>query len=98
MTVPRDVTEPHRTQHLEGEFREGERHDVELGDLRFRAPFPTGTDSGVPSVVSVTEDLATGGQIWTRLYARRAGFPQVIHSSKRFCGPTGLEEHVGSGV
>jgi Domain of unknown function (DUF4166) len=62
------------------------------------SPFPTSTDNGVPSVVSVTEDLATGGQIWTRLYARRAGFPQVIHSSKRFCGPTGIEEHVGGGV
>ena len=62
------------------------------------APFPISTDSGVPSVVSVTEELASGGQIWTRLYARRVGFPQVIHSSKRFCGPTGLEEHVGGGV
>jgi hypothetical protein len=61
-------------------------------------PLPTAADTGVPSVVTVTEDMATGGQIWTRLYARRRGFPQVIHSSKRFAGPTGLEEYVGFGI
>jgi hypothetical protein len=52
----------------------------------------------VPSVVTVTEEMTTGGQIWTRLYARRRSFPQVIHSSKRFAGRTGLEEYVGYGV
>lgn len=61
-------------------------------------PLPLSRDTDVPSVVTVTEDMATGGQIWTRLYAHRNGFPQVIHSSKRFAGPTGLEEHVGCGV
>ena len=61
-------------------------------------PLPTSRDAHLPSVVTVTEDLASGGQVWTRLYVRRRGFPQVIHSSKRFTGPTGLEEHVGCGV
>src|SRR5437764_6429039 len=35
-------------------------------------PLPTST--GVASVVSVTEDISGGGQVWTRVYARRNGF------------------------
>ena len=62
------------------------------------APLPVHRGSHLPSVVTVTEDRATRGQIWTRIYARRNGFPQVVHSSKRFAGPTGLEEYVGFGV
>jgi hypothetical protein len=61
-------------------------------------PLPISTDRHVASIVTVTEDAATSGQVWTRIYARRNGFPQVIHSSKRFDGPTGLEEYLGSGV
>lgn len=62
------------------------------------APLPLHVDVGTPAVVSVSEDCASGGQCWTRIYGRRSGFPQVIHSAKRFAGPTGLEEYVGRGV
>ena len=62
------------------------------------APLPLDEADHMPAVVSVTEDARNGGQIWTRLYTRRQGVPQVIHSSKQFAGRTGLEECVGGGI
>ena len=69
---------------------------AQLGRL-LGAPLPLARDSLVPASVCVSEDARCGGQFWIRIYGRARGFPQVIRSSKRFCGPTGLEEHIGGG-
>jgi len=61
-------------------------------------PLPLGTDTGVSASVSISTDSDGRSQYWTRQYGRWHGFPQVIHSAKRFAGPTGLEEYLGWGV
>ena len=64
----------------------------------FGAPLPLNRHAGGGALVSVSEDSRSGGQCWTRVYARPGRFPQVIHSAKRFCGTTGLEEYLGRGL
>ncbi len=62
------------------------------------SPLPISTDINVPATVVVTEDEKVGGQIWTRIYGRHDKFPQVVQSSKRFSGETGIEEYIGYGI
>ncbi len=61
-------------------------------------PLPLTKDVSGPAIVAVTEAPDCGGQTWTRIYGRQGRFPQVVHSAKRFSGPTGVEEYVGHGV
>lgn len=62
------------------------------------APLPLASGGRTAACVVVVEDPGADGQRWTRLYARPGRPPQVIHSLKRFAGPTGLEECIGGGV
>ncbi|MFA5899906.1 MAG: DUF4166 domain-containing protein [Hyphomicrobium sp.] len=62
------------------------------------APLPLTDGATGPALVLVSEDAELGGQCWLRIYTRAGKFPQAIHSAKRFRGPTGLEEYVGSGI
>lgn len=62
------------------------------------SPLPDQHGARGPAVVAVSADARLGGQCWTRTYTRAGRFPQVVHSAKRFTGPTGLEEYVGGGI
>jgi len=62
------------------------------------APLPLEASGRMPVAVIVTGSERLGGQVWTRIYDRARGFPQVIQSVKRFGGATGLEEIVARGV
>jgi hypothetical protein len=62
------------------------------------APLPLEEGGRTPVTVIVTGSERLRGQVWTRIYARVRGFPQVIQSVKHFGGATGLEEIVARGV
>lgn len=61
------------------------------------APLPL-TNGAVGKAIVVVREDGEGGQIWQRSYARPGRSAQIVCSTKRFCGPTGLEEYVGFGI
>lgn len=62
------------------------------------APLPLRPLARTAAAVVVTQDAGAATQAWTRLYHEDGRLPQVIRSTKRFAGPTGLEECVGAGI
>jgi hypothetical protein len=62
------------------------------------APLPLKALERAAAAVIVTQDECSDTQAWTRLYHEAGRLPQVIRSTKRFAGPTGLEECVGAGI
>ena len=62
------------------------------------APLPLSRLARTPAAVIVSQDTTAGTQCWTRVYHESGKLPQVIRSTKRFTGPTGLEECVSAGI
>ncbi len=70
--------------------------------LPFGAPLPLRQSQGGEAAhVTVSADpthTSPHAQIWTRNYGTTKGLPQIIHTTKCFEGPTGLEERLGKGL
>lgn len=62
------------------------------------SPLPLNEHAHAAAAVVVTQDGAGTAQAWTRIYHGKGALPEVIRSTKRFAGPTGLEECVGAGI
>lgn len=58
------------------------------------SPLPFSHSARGPATVIVREATDFNGQYWTRVYPTSKGTPQVIHSIKKFAGPTGLMEMI----